>query len=193
MGRGVVPGPEETTYVALLRGINVGRARQVAMDELRALVSSLGHRDVRTLLRSGNVVFRGPSRDVRDVAKELERAIAVGLSLSVGVVVRTAAQLADVVAADPLPDGAADGTSLHVMLLAAPLTAEERSRLDPEEFLPDEVRVADHGMEVYVRYRNGMSGSKTAARLDRRIKTLATDRNWNTVTKLLAMVGPAEG
>ena len=82
-----------TTYVALLRGINVGRARPVAMDALREIVASLGHRDVRTFLRSGNVVFRGPRQDAADVAAGLEQTLAAELGMSIGVVVRTMAEL----------------------------------------------------------------------------------------------------
>jgi uncharacterized protein (DUF1697 family) len=105
--------------------------------------------------------------------------------MTVGVVVRTADELAAVVEANPLPEAASAGAFLHVMFLATPLTAEERRALDPELFLPDVVRVAER--EVYVWYRHGMSGSRTAVELGHRIKTLATDRNWNTVTKLLAL------
>ena len=174
-----------TTYIALLRGINVGRARQVAVDELRGIVASRGYRDVRTLLRSGNVVFTGPRQPPRDVAATRGRAIATQLALRVGIVVRTSAELADVVAANPLPEAVNDRTFLHVLFLAQPLTAGEGALLDPEQFLPDVVRCSER--EIYVWYRHGMSGSRTAEQLDRRLETLATDRNWNTVTKLQAL------
>jgi uncharacterized protein (DUF1697 family) len=178
-------GSRRVTYVALLRGINVGRAKPVAMSELRSAVESAGFEGVRTLLRSGNVVFVGPRQDDATVARTLEKAIESGLAMNVGVVVRTADELASVVEANLLPEAASAGAFLHVMFLATPLTPGERRALDPELFLPDEVRVAER--EVYVWYRNGMSGSRTAIELGRRIKTLATDRNWNTVTKLLAL------
>ena len=178
-------GPRRITYVALLRGINVGRAKPVAMSDLRAAAEAAGFESVRTLLRSGNVVLVGPPEDDATIARTLEKAIESRLSMNVGVVVRTSDELAAVVEANPLPHAARDGSLLHVMFLATPLTAEERRALDPEPFLPDEVRVADR--EIYVWYRNGMSGSRTAVELGRRIKTLATDRNWNTVTKLLAL------
>ena len=155
------------------------------MSDLRTAAESAGFEGVRTLLRSGNVVLVGPPQDDATIARTLEKAIESRLSMNVGVVVRTSDELAAVVEANPLPHAAREGSLLHVMFLATPLTAEERRALDPEPFLPDEVRVAER--EIYVWYRNGMSGSRTAVELGRRIKTLATDRNWNTVTKLLAL------
>jgi uncharacterized protein (DUF1697 family) len=145
-----------TTYVALLRGINLARARRVAMADLRSVIEVAGFEDVRTLLQSGNAVFTGPRQPTADVAETLERAIEKRLSMRVHVVVRTADELADIVAADPLPEAEANGTYLHVLFLARPLTPEERDALDPKDFVPDDVRPADR--EVYVWYRNGMSG-----------------------------------
>jgi len=101
------------------------------------------------------------------------------------VVVRTGDELAAAVAANPIAEAAGEGSNLHVMFLAGPLTDAERDRIEPKQFEPDVVRIADR--EVYVWYRNGMSGSKTAELLDRRIRTLVTDRNWNTIGKLLVL------
>jgi uncharacterized protein (DUF1697 family) len=127
----------------------------------------------------------GPPQDGASIARALEKAIEAALAIEVGVVVRTVDELASVVEANPLPHAAHDGTFLHVMFLAASLTAAERRALDPDRFMPDEVRVADR--EIYVWYREGMSGSRTAGELARLVKTLSTDRNWNTVTRLLAL------
>ena len=174
-----------TRYIALLRGINVGRARPVGMAELKAAVESLGFRDVRTLLRSGNVVFAGDADDPQTVANRLEAAIEERFAMQVGVVVRTAQELASTVAANPIPEAAGEGSNLHVMFLAEPLADAVGDALEPSQFEPDVVRVA--GREIYVWYRNGMTGSATAQQLDRRVRSLVTDRNWNTVGKLLAL------
>ena len=174
-----------TRYIALLRGINVGRAKPVGMAELKATVEGLGFRDVRTLLRSGNVVFSGVGEDPRTVADRLESAIEARFAMRVGVVVRTAKELASAVAANPIPEAQGEGSNLHVMFLAEPLADAVRDPLDPSQFEPDIVRPAER--EIYVWYRNGMTGSATAQQLDRRIRSLVTDRNWNTVGKLLAL------
>jgi uncharacterized protein (DUF1697 family) len=173
------------TFVAFLRGINVGRARQVAMSDLRAIVESLGCDEVRTLLRSGNIVFSAQGTDTRAIATRLEEAIEASLGMVVGVVVRTAEELAAVTAADLLPEAATDGARRHVVFLSERLDPEVRRWLEDEEFGPDVVRAAER--EVHVWYERGMSGSETATRLGRRLPRSATDRNWNTVTKLLAM------
>src|SRR5262249_22009080 len=150
------------------------------MSDVREIVESLGYQDVRTLLRSGNVVFRGPTKASTRVEHELMAAIEGRLQITVGVVVRTSVELASIVDANPLPEAAADGSRLHVMFLAEDPTAKERATLAAEVFDPDTVRPS--GREIYAWYRNGMSGSDTAMRLSKIVRTLNTDRNWNTVT-----------
>ena len=176
------------TYVALLRGINVGRAKPVAMADLRAIVESLGYQDVRTLLRSGNVVLRTADGDPPAIATSIQEAIARRLGMTVGVIVRTADELAAVVDANPLPEAVAHGAALHVMFLAAPPSDAERTALTTADFGPDEVRMAER--EIYVWYRDGMMATDTAPRLVKLVRTMATDRNWNTVGKLLAIARP---
>lgn len=172
------------TLIALVRGINVGRAKQVSMAELRAVVQSLGYEDVRTLLRSGNIVCSASKGAPRTIAKAIEKAID-SLGVNARVVIRTVDELAAVVKANPLPDAAANGSYLHVMFLDEPLSAAERKQIEAADFGSDHVRLARR--EIYVWYRKGMSGSDTAGRLNKLVRTLATDRNWNTVEKLLAM------
>lgn len=172
-------------HVAFLREINVGRARQVSMADLRDISESLGYEDVRTHLRSGNLVFSAAGATAQATAEALEQAIESRLGMSVGVVVRSAAELAAVVAADPLSGSADDGSRKHVVFLAEPLSADARDWLSSDDFTPDTVRPTER--EVYVWYAGGMSGSKTADRIARRLPRTATDRNWNTVTRLLEM------
>jgi len=83
--------------IALLRGINVGRAKRIAMADLRALITGLGYANVRTLLNSGNVIFEGPSSKTGDQALRIQNAIAAKLGVSARVSVVTAADLAAIV------------------------------------------------------------------------------------------------
>jgi uncharacterized protein (DUF1697 family) len=154
------------------------------MVDLREIVESLGYQDVRTLLRSGNVVLSGDGT-AADLSKRFEAAIDERLHIDVKVVVRTVAELEAVVDVNPIPEAVEDGSRLHVMFLAAQLPSEERRRLGAANFGMDIIRPV--GREIYVWYRNGMSGSDTAARLSKLVRTTATDRNWNTVTKLVAL------
>jgi uncharacterized protein (DUF1697 family) len=154
------------------------------MSDLRRIVESLGYQDVRTLLRSGNVILSGDG-EPGDISRRFETAIDERLHIDVKVVVRTAAELEAVVDVNPIPQAVDDGSRLHVMFLAGLLPADERLRLDAADFGADLVRPTRR--EIYVWYRNGMSGSDTAARLAKLVRTTATDRNWNTVTKLVAL------
>jgi len=176
------------TYVALLRGINVGKAKPVSMAELRDALTAAGFDDVRTILRSGNVILRGHgSADA--VAAELERVIERDLKTTSAVVIRTADELERAIDANPFPDKAADGARLHVMFLGEALTAAERRAIEEASFGEDRVDVVER--EIYAWYANGMSGSDTAIRLARLVKTRNTDRNWNTVLRLEAAAGKA--
>ena len=171
------------TYVALLRGINVGRHKRIAMADLRELVGSLGHANVLTHLQSGNVVFSSPRRDVATLRGEFEAGIATRFGLDVRVLVRTHAELARVVATNPFPAAAADPARFLVTFLDPSPTPDRVALVDPAEFGPDEFRFGD-GV-VYVWYRGGILASKlTDAVWTRRLGVTATSRNWNTVTRL---------
>ena len=109
-----------TTYLALLRGINVGGAKKVPMKELRALFEGLGHESVLTYLQSGNVVFESRSRTPEKLAAEIEDAVAKTFDLEVSVIIRTRAELDRVAGGNPFPTKGAKPSSLHVMFLAEP-------------------------------------------------------------------------
>ena len=114
------------THIALLRGINVGRAKRVAMADLRTLFTGLGYRHVRTLLNSGNVVFVGAAATPGAMRGRIEKAISAHLGLSSRVTVVTAAELAGVVKDNPLIEVAEDHSRLFVSFLAEP---RDRARL----------------------------------------------------------------
>jgi len=175
------------TYVALLRGINVGRHRRIAMAELRELVTSLGHADVVTHLQSGNVVFSSRRHDVSKLRGEIEAGIASRFGLEVRVLIRTRGELARIVETNPLPGAAADPTHFRVTFLDPRPTSDQVALVDPSEFRPDEFRFGD-GV-VYVWYRGGILESKlTDAVWIRRLGVTATSRNWSTVTRLAGSV-----
>src|SRR5439155_23105764 len=143
-----------------------------------------GDEGVRTLLGDGNLVISPSKAAPGTVGRAIDR-VSGRRGVDARVVVRTVDELAAVIESNPLPHAAANGSLLHVMFLEEPLTSVEREAIEAADFGSDEVRLARR--EIYVWYRNGMSGSDTAARLGKLVRTLATDRNWNTVEKLLAM------
>lgn len=171
--------------VALLRGINVGRAKRVAMGDLRAVVESLGYVDVRTLLNSGNVVFTVPSGVRGEHDARIETAIARRLRVSTRVTVLTGAELAAAIADNPLLDVATDPSRLLVAVLRQ---AAHRARLEPlakQDWAPDEFAI---GRRVaYLWCPNGMIQSPLAQSVNRALGDAVTTRNWATMVKLKAL------
>lgn len=172
--------PLVPTYVGLLRGVNVGGKNKVAMAELRSLVESLGHHEVRTFIQSGNVVF---TADKAITPKDLEGPIADRFGLKVAVMLRSADELTDVVTANPF--GHVDTSKLHVGFMARAPSAGSVAALDAERFLPEEFAfVAD---QLYLHLPDGMARTKLPAYLDRQLKIPTTVRNWKTVNKLVEL------
>ena len=171
--------PARSTYVALLRGINVGGKNKLPMAELARIFAAAGCEDVRTYIQSGNVVFSaGPKLGPLQLATRLR--------LEVPVVIRSSAELARVVARNPFLKRRIDHDWLHVAFLA---DAPDRSRaasLDPDRSPGDEFVL--RGREIYLHLPNGAGKSKlTNAWFDSKLATTSTIRNWRTVLTLLEM------
>ncbi len=174
------------TYVALLRGINLGSKRRVAMADLRALLAGLGYDDVRTHLQSGNAVFRAGSRSPASVRSAVEKAIATGLRMDVDVVVRSAAQLASVVDADPFAGTATDPARYLVTFLDKAPPKGWLSDVDVASYQPEQVAV--RGAEIYLWLPEGVHTSRLARLVgDAKLGGTATSRNWNVVRRLAEM------
>lgn len=171
------------TYVALLRGINLGARNKVAMADLRELVAELGGKDVATYVQSGNVVFKSPARGPAALSRALEERIDAELGLRVTVLVRTPAQLAKLVAGNPFATDRRDPITLHVTFLAETPKRAQVRELAARDFAPDELRVS--GQAVYLHCPNGYGRSKLSnAYFEKQLGVAATTRNWKTVTKL---------
>lgn len=174
------------TYVALLRGINLGARNKIAMADLRELFAALGCENVSTYVQSGNVVCTS-SKQADELTRAIERRIADDLGLDVSVLLRTKAQIAKVKAGNPFdPEGS------HVTFLAEKPAAARVRELDPDRSPGDEFRV--NGREVYLDCPNGYGRSKlTNAYFEKRLGVAATTRNWRTVTELARLAGEAAG
>lgn len=161
------------------------------MEPLRNLVTELGFSNVRTLVNSGNVVFSSDTTmDGSAIARQLETALLEQHELDVPVVVRSAAELAEIVAANPFPEVAATPKLLHVSFLANPLDTDQLALLNTLDTGDD--RIVLRGRNIYMHVPNGLSGASPATiAYDRKLKIVATGRNWNTVTTLAAMSAEA--
>jgi uncharacterized protein (DUF1697 family) len=174
-----------SVMVALLRGVNVG-GKRVAMSDLKALVEGLGHRDVRTLLNSGNVIFTPAPRTTPAAATaRIEKAITDELGLSVRVTVLTAAELAAIVAGNPLA-AVADNPSR--LMVSVPTTAADLQRLAPlaqTRWEPEALALGERA--AYVWCPAGIIESAVMKELARVLRDDVTTRNWATMGKLHAL------
>jgi uncharacterized protein (DUF1697 family) len=176
------------TYVAMLRGINVGGRNKIKMPDLQALFVGLGHADVITYVQSGNVVFTSPAKSAAALASAIEKQIARDLAIDVVAVLRTKAELAKVIAGNPFVRTRADLAKLHVTFLKQLPGAALVRALDGHRAEPDEFRVL--GREIYLHCPAGYGKTKLNNTFwERRLKIAATTRNWNTVTKLFELTG----
>jgi uncharacterized protein (DUF1697 family) len=119
------------TFVALLRGVNVGGRNKVSMPELKSSLASLGLEDVVTYIQSGNVVFRSPTDDRKEIAAGIERQIAAGFGVTATVLLRTPAELAKIAERNPFLKGKAESSKVHVVFLGGRPGADAVARLDP--------------------------------------------------------------
>ena len=171
--------------VALLRGINVGRAKRVAMADLRELVAGLGYGDVRTLLNSGNVVYAAPGVAPDEAADRIEAAIRARLGITSRVTVLTAAEVAAAVAGNPLGEVADNPSRLFVAILRDPA---DRARLEPlteRDWGPEVLALG--GRVAYIWCPEGAAESPLTVAVGRALGDGVTTRNWATLTKLHAL------
>ena len=175
--------------IVLLRGINLAGRRRVAMADLRKLLEGHGYEDVRTHLQSGNVVLTS-SVSADRLAKKLESQLEAGLGFEIEVIVRTRAELARVVARNPLGDVAKDSSRYLVTFLRTKPAAKVVRELSAVDVAPEQVAVS--GREVYSWHPGGSQGSPLAKLLAKTgVSGAGTNRNWRTVTKLLELADEA--
>ena len=176
-----------TAYIALLRAVNVGGTSVIKMDALRAVYEGMGLMDVRTLLASGNVVFRSGLKDRAQLVKRIMQEIERRFGLQVEVVVRTLAELESLVERGPVLSPRADTAKLLVMFLAGVPDAAAQAALvkwHKDSKLPEMLEL--RGPEIYLYYTNGVGRSKlTNAVIENKLGVAGTSRNWNTLAKLI--------
>lgn len=162
-------------YVVLLRGINVGTRRRLAMADLRALLADAGYTEVRTLLNSGNAVVTGPDEPPPAHAARIAASITERTGMDVPVVVLTADELAEIVDAHPFADIADDGSRMMAHVLGETLTEELP--------VPEHTRLV--GRVLYQWCPDGLLAAPEVA-VPKGV--LVTTRNWNTITKIAALL-----
>lgn len=174
-------------FAALLRGINVGGHKRVAMADLRQLLSGLGFTDVRTLLQSGNAVFSCRPTKPEALAKRIEGAIRAELGLDVSCLVRSQEEMRAVIAANPLGKVATDGSKLLVVFLSESPASARLAEHDPVDLDPDRIRLGDR--VIYQWCPDGiLAAPPVGGFAEKHLSVTTSGRNWNTVTKLGALL-----
>ena len=157
------------------------------MEELKQIYVSLGYRNVRTYLQSGNVVFRTDKPDLAALATRIEDAIERGFGFRPSVILRTTAEMRDAIARNPFAKRSGiEPSKLLVNFLASDPGAETRDKVLSLKAEPEELRM--NGRELYIYFPIGMARPKLSwAVIEKTLKVPGTGRNWNSVTKLLEM------
>lgn len=174
-------------WVGLIRGINVGTAKRIAMDDLRAWVTQLGFEEVSTLLNSGNVVFSRPGSSTRSPAPELERVIAAHAGFSAAVVALSAAELDTVVRENGLVLPSRDPSRLQMAAVRTPADLRRLAPLATDRWGPE--ILACGTVAAYLWCPDGVAKSPLVQAVNKLLGDAVTMRNWATVLELQGMAG----
>jgi uncharacterized protein (DUF1697 family) len=177
------------TYAALLRGINVGGHKKIAMADLLDLIGRCGYLNPRSVLQSGNLVFGGEAKSGSLIERTLESEAASRLGLETEFFVRSAAEWVSVIADNPFPKEAkTDPSHLVVMFLKSSPQAKDVDAL--RTFITGPELVHSVGKQLYLTYPEGIGRSRlTNTLIERKLGTRGTARNWNTVLKIGNLAG----
>jgi uncharacterized protein (DUF1697 family) len=174
------------TYVALMRGINVGGGRRITMNDLRNLISDLGHSDVLSYVQSGNIVFKADEPDPAVLSAAIEERIATELGLDVAVLIRTSKELTSITKRNPFTEREENPKALHVTFLEDAPTKSVVANLPDRTGGTDELKII--GREVFLWLPKGYADTKLQnAFFEKNLGSRATTRNWKTVLQLTQM------
>ena len=172
-------------YLVMPRGINVGTRNRVPMAELRAVLADQGYSGVATVLQSGNVIVSTESDNPGEVASAVQRLLSVEFDVNVPCVVRTANQVRAVLERNPLQEVVSDPSRYLVNFLSEEPDPEVAGALLREDHSPEAIAI--EGAEAYVRTPDGVKAMTLSyAYLERRLRVVATARNWNTLERIVA-------
>jgi uncharacterized protein (DUF1697 family) len=177
-----------TTYVALLYSIVIDAKRRVVMSDLRSIAESLGYKNVRTLVSTGNLVFEADGTSVASIEKKLEKAFADFHGKHVDIIVKTADDWKRLVASNPFLDEAeAEPDRVGIRIMRDPHRPDLADFLRPYQTAGERIELIDG--HVWVHYPGQISLSKLSGQLTpKRMGGIGTARNWNTVKRLGEML-----
>lgn len=173
-------------YVALFRGINVGKAKRIAMADLRVLLDTLGYREVKTLLNSGNAVFTGDAAAPEKHASRIRAAVAKKLGVDALVIVKSGKDITAIVAGNSLLKVATDPSRLLVVMTGNPKALAGLENLAGRDWGAERIHVCKHA--AYIWCANGILDSAVLESLLKMLGAGATTRNWATLNRIHALM-----
>jgi uncharacterized protein (DUF1697 family) len=172
--------------IALLRGINVGRAKRVPMAELRDVLESLGCSEVRTLLNTGNAVFQSPGGSTRELAATVEQAIQHWFGFPVPTLVHTAREFNSIISDNPLPQAVRDPSQFLVAFVVSKAQLAKARPLLKETWSPESFAIGDKA--AYLWCASGIRETRLLQAFGKVTESSITTRNWATVLKIQAVL-----
>lgn len=173
------------TFIALLRGINVGGKNTLPKHALVRLAENLGAQRVRTYIQSGNAVFEATAPDASDFAKQIGTCIQQEFGFEPLVMLFQCKALEMAVANNPYPEAQVPGNFLHLGFMAAIPAQENWEKVTALKTASEQMRVVDR--VLYLHVPEGIGRSKLAARAEELLGVDMTLRNWRTVCALLEL------
>jgi uncharacterized protein (DUF1697 family) len=167
--------------IALLRGINVGKAKRVAMADLRAIVEALGYRDVKTILNSGNIVFSSAHDAVRS-AKRIEEAMVAELGISSRIIGLSSGELEDVISRNPLPDATSEPSRFLIAIVRDSSALAPLQKVVKQEWGSEVLALGKR--EAWMWCPSGILEGKLVEAVGRALGDTVTTRNWATLLRI---------
>ena len=175
-----------TSYIALLRGINVGGHNLLPMKELTAILTGLGCQNVLTYIQSGNVVFQAAIKDKNIFAGEISTKILENFSFAPKILLLSREELETAIKNNPFDTQS--GKILHFFFLDAPPADPDMKKMNALKSASESFQLIESVLYLYT--PEGIGRSKLAAGIERCLGVAVTARNWNTIQKLQAMINP---
>lgn len=175
-----------STWIALLRGINVGGKNILPMKDLRALLQGLGFENVQTYIQSGNCVFSSPDIDAASMSARIKGAIQSRFGFAPAVLILAENEMREAIAANPYPQGADDPKSVHFFFLSEPVIAADEQALDAIKLASEHYTLTDKVFYLFA--PDGVGRSKLAAQVERILGVATTARNLRSALKVLDLV-----
>lgn len=174
-----------TTYISILRGINVSGHHIIKMEALRQLYTDIGFVNIETYIQSGNVVFQFKKTEANLLESKIKKAITNKLKFDVPILVKELSEFKQIVENNPfILNKAIDLAHLHITFLSAKPTQDNFAALIAGNYLPDELKLIEKA--IYLHCPKGYGNSKlTNSFLEKKLGVIATTRNWKTANQLI--------